>query len=130
MTEEQKIKIYKLRKAGLSYGAIAEELGMKRDTVYKQCSRHPQPPESIHCKFCGADIPIVYGRKQPKFCSTKCCRDWWKAHPDSGTRKAYYTIICAGCGQEFQSYGNAGRKYCSHACYINDRFKGGESGDT
>ncbi|MCC8045044.1 MAG: RNA polymerase subunit sigma-70 [Clostridiales bacterium] len=131
MTDEQKSKINNMRINGHSYAEIAETLGISRDTIKKHCQRHPIPAapaaasDTLHCKFCGADIPIVQGRKQPQFCSTKCRRAWWKAHPDSGTRKAYYTIVCAGCGQEFQSYGNARRKYCSHDCYIRSRFKGG-----
>ncbi|MCC8107104.1 MAG: helix-turn-helix domain-containing protein [Clostridiales bacterium] len=133
MTDEQKSKINDMRISGHSYAEIAEALGISRDTIKKHCQRHPVPTaptadsDVLHCKFCGANISIVQGRKQPQFCSTKCRRAWWKAHPDSGTRKAYYTIICAGCGQEFQSYGNAGRKYCSHDCYVRSRFKGGVS---
>ncbi|RXM53885.1 RNA polymerase subunit sigma-70, partial [Clostridium tetani] len=26
------------------------------------------------------------------------------------------------CGKEFSAYGNKNRKYCSHNCYIRDRF--------
>ncbi|MCD8108438.1 MAG: helix-turn-helix domain-containing protein [Oscillospiraceae bacterium] len=131
MTDEQKSKINDMRTSGHSYAEIADALGISRDTIKKHCQRHPIPAtptaasDALHCKSCGAGIPIVQGRKQPQFCSTECRRAWWKAHPDSGTRKAYYTIVCAGCGQEFQSYGNAGRKYCSHDCYIRSRFKGG-----
>lgn len=40
-------------------------------------------------------------------------------------RKANYSCTCAFCGKQFTSYGNKHRKYCSHACYINDRFGGG-----
>ncbi|MCD7826389.1 MAG: RNA polymerase subunit sigma-70 [Clostridiaceae bacterium] len=128
-----------MRISGRSYAEIADALGISRDTIKKHCQRHPVTAENasaptatvssdtLHCKFCGADIPTVHGRKQPQFCSTRCRRAWWKVHPDSGTRKAYYTIVCAGCSQEFQSYGNAGRKYCSHDYYIRSRFKGGGS---
>ena len=35
---------------------------------------------------------------------------------------------CAYCGQPFQSYGNQTRKYCSHECYIHDRFWRAEEG--
>lgn len=44
-------------------------------------------------------------------------------------KKAVYTHTCAGCGREFTAYGNARRKYCSHACYINHRFGGGGADD-
>lgn len=32
------------------------------------------------------------------------------------------TIACAHCGKPFTAYGNKERKYCSHNCYISDRF--------
>lgn len=35
---------------------------------------------------------------------------------------AIYTYVCAVCGKQFEAYGNNHRKYCSHKCYINDRF--------
>ena len=59
-----------------------------------------------------------------KFCSDKCRREWWKAHPEKLHRKdtAIYTMTCARCGKEFTSYGNKNRKYCSHDCYIKARF--------
>ncbi len=136
MTDKQKTQIEQMRSGDYSYAMIAEALGLSRESVKKYCQRHPvsiteAPAKTdstphLCCKHCGISIPIVHGRKQPHFCSTSCRRAWWKAHPESGTRKAYYTIVCAGCGQTFQSYGNAGRKYCSHDCYIRSRFKGGD----
>ena len=33
--------------------------------------------------------------------------------------------ICPVCKKTFTVYGNANRKYCSHECYIEDRFGGG-----
>ena len=34
-----------------------------------------------------------------------------------------------GSGREFTAYGNSRWKYCSHACYIKDRFGGGGEND-
>ncbi len=136
MTDQQKEKIGMMRSDGQSYAAIADALGISRETIKKHCQRHPvdiSPKAALsskpHCKCCNKEIPTVHGRKQPLFCSTECRRTWWKEHPDVGQRKAYYTIICAGCGREFQSYGNANRKYCSHDCYIRSRFKGGDQNE-
>lgn len=36
------------------------------------------------------------------------------------------SIRCPHCGKEFHIYGDKRRKYCSHECYIADRFKGGD----
>ena len=52
----------------------------------------------------------------------KCRLAWWNEHRDSMNRKAVYRLTCAYCGEVFDSYGNKSRKYCSHACYIKDRF--------
>ena len=75
------------------------------------------------CRQCGK--PLKQGIKgQPKkFCSEECRRFWWKDNDSELVRKAYYTIICAECGNKFESYGNKSRKFCGHACYINNRFK-------
>ena len=35
-------------------------------------------------------------------------------------------VRCPHCGKEFHIYGDRRRKYCSHECYIADRFKGGD----
>jgi hypothetical protein len=50
---------------------------------------------------------------------------WWEAHPERLSRKAVYELVCAGCGEPFESYGNKGRRYCSHGCYVKARFGGG-----
>ena len=34
--------------------------------------------------------------------------------------------VCPICGKTFMSHKNAKRKYCSHECYIKDRFGGGQ----
>lgn len=50
------------------------------------------------------------------------------AHEPFGPALLYATMcfVCPSCGREFTAYGNAGRKYCCHPCYIAARFKGGE----
>ncbi len=134
MTNEQKNQIQRMRAEHGSYTEIAAAVGLSRETVKKHCQRHPlqiqTPPDIsdqvLHCKQCHKEIPTVHGRKQPLFCSTECRRAWWKAHPDAAHPKKFYTITCKGCGTVFRSYGNANRKYCSHACYVRSRFGGGD----
>ena len=38
-------------------------------------------------------------------------------------------VSSTGCGKPFTVYGNSKRKYCSHECYIRNRFKGGDDGE-
>ena len=41
---------------------------------------------------------------------------------------ATYKYTCPYCGKKFTPYGNKKRKYCSHNCYIKDRFWREEDG--
>ena len=83
---------------------------------------------TIACKQCGKLIKIIPKRKPRKFCSDTCRTAWWNSHPGCVDRKAVYEYICAHCGKPFTAYGNKERKYCSHGCYISDRF--GEERDS
>ena len=131
MTEIQKAKIRYFRTEGMGYGAIAEKLEISENTVKSFCRRNgltgvaSKEPITI-CRQCNQVLEQEEGRKHRKFCSEKCRRAWWKAHPELVTRKAYYTMVCAHCGKVFRAYGNKGRKYCGHPCYIAARFGEGD----
>lgn len=77
------------------------------------------------CLSCGVTLVILPGRKRKKFCSDACRMKWWNSHKYLIKKKAVYEFTCAYCKKPFTAYGNAGRKYCSHKCYIEDRFGGG-----
>jgi predicted transcriptional regulator len=141
MTLEQKETVFQMRDQGLSYAEIASALKISRNTVKSFCRRSSPTLEKTaldnkqdmhenhsRCKQCGT-LLITHGhRGKPRlFCCDACRRTWWKENnSDTPNRKAYYRLICMGCKQEFKSYGNKARKYCGHACYIRNRFGGGE----
>lgn len=131
MTDAQKEKIRFWRMEGLGYGAIAVRLGISENTVKSFCRRNRLSGVAVkeapfRCRQCGQPLELRPGRRGRKFCCEACRRAWWKAHPGLVDRKAFYLLTCVHCGREFKSYGNKGRKYCSHACYIAERFgKGG-----
>lgn len=134
MTDEQKKQIVSLRSRGVSYTDIASNLQLSRDTVKSYCRRHGVSTVECTersaldcCEFCGKELKQTEGKKKKRFCSRECCLNWWHNHPESINKKAVYSFRCACCGKEFTSYGNAKRKYCSHECYIADRFKKGGS---
>lgn len=77
------------------------------------------------CRECGKPIEQQEKKKRRIFCSKACREKWWRENADKIDRKAVYTFTCAGCGRTFTAYGNRNRKYCSHGCYISDRFGGG-----
>lgn len=137
MTTKQKSQISALRMQGYGYATIANAVGLKKDTVVAFCRKvgltgtKAKSNERISlamdcCRNCGQPLTQTLGKKRRQFCSDKCRVSWWNAHPEKVTRKAVYSFVCASCGRSFTAYGNAGRKYCSHACYIADRYKGGD----
>jgi len=130
MTGEQKKSIIELRKQGLGGAKIAARLGLSANTVKSYIKRNGLQASSgtvnetqgTQCPECGAVIADTKGRQDRRFCSTACRLAWWAANRNLLNRRAWYTLVCAGCGKEFQSYGNDKRKYCGHGCYIRARF--------
>lgn len=133
MTNSQKEQIGLLRRKGCSYAVIGEKLHLSKETVKTFCRRNDissglsktSETMSGRCRECGAKLIQTEKRKQKVFCSQSCREKWWHSHPDKINQKAVYNFQCAGCGKPFTAYGNNHRKYCSHECYINARFKGG-----
>ena len=129
MTDEQKLSIISLRKNGFGSRKIAARLGMSDNTVKSYIRRsgisapcNPTENKEGVCHQCGMDLTNIKGRKNRKFCSETCRRNWWKSNNNLINRRAWYSIVCTRCGKTFKSYGNNKRKYCSHNCYIYDRF--------
>ena len=138
MTEEQKRQIVKMRKDGDGYKTIATAVGLSRDAVRTFCKkRHmagfgeafvlndkEKADEYKRCLNCYGYIRQPKKGRHKKFCSEKCRREWWKTHPEEINKKetAIYKLKCAHCDGDFISYGNKYRKYCSHNCYIHQRF--------
>lgn len=136
MTEDQKIIIRNLRKRGLGYKKISEEMGISVSTIKSFCKRNeigecplPKPMNENErlCLYCRGILIQPIGRKEKKFCSDKCRNKWWNSHLDQVKRKAIYHYECPYCKRKFEVYGNAKRKYCCHACYVADRFGGEKS---
>ena len=137
MKTEIKYAIAQMRKSGCGYGQIAKYLGIKENTIKSFCRRNgllqadlenikPEDFEDTStfrfCKNCGVQVPQTEGRKVKKFCCDRCRNEWWNTHQGDVKRKAMYDYTCPVCGKEFFAYGNRNRKYCSHECYIKDRF--------
>ena len=132
----QKEQIRNLRGEGLSYAEIARQVNVSRDAVISFCRRNglqeiKKPRTAVKtavgdvCRECEKPLVQVVGMKRRVFCSKECRVKWWKEHPERLNQKAVYQYTCPHCGKSFSAYGNSKRKYCSHACYISDRFGGG-----
>lgn len=143
MTDTQKRKIAELRISGMGYAAIGKRLDLSADTVKSYCYRNglkdilPVPQvtddvivaDSTVCRQCGKPVKQTPKSKRRYFCSNECRLAWWHEHPEKLKRTATYAFICERCGKTFTAYGNSHRKYCSHTCYVQARFKGGDFGD-
>ena len=132
MTSEQKKEIIRLRSQDVGYTTIANLLGISKDTVKTFCKRNDIGGVRAEikntaegCPHCGKPVPQIPGRKPRRFCSDECRKKWWNSHPEKVGQKAVYEFTCPSCGEHFTAYGNNHRKYCSHACYISARYKGG-----
>lgn len=135
MTDEQKRKITALRQEGLGYTAIARRMNISKDTVKGFCRRNGLAGQrdtgtvaaKDRCRECGKSLCQTEGKKRRVFCCEECRVKWWHEHPEQIKQRAVYSFTCACCGKQFTAYGNSKRKYCSHECYIRNRFKGGKA---
>lgn len=138
MTDKEKKQIEVYREQGLSYAVISKKMNLSINTIKTYCKRHglggvraykvTDKIEVCICENCGIPVKQNPGRKKKRFCSDKCRNEWWNSHMELVKRKANYDCVCANCGKQFISYGNKERKYCSHECYIEDRFGGSSRG--
>ena len=138
VTAYQEKRIRALRHRGIGYRTIAAELGISRDAVRNFCTSHDLSgvaadqslPSGNACPYCGGEIIQPRRGRRRRFCSDICCRKWWAAHPEAirQSPEAQRHLKCVYCGKEFIVYGSAMRRYCSHNCYIRDRFWRAEEG--
>ncbi len=138
MNDMQKSQIINMRAEGIGYVKIAKRMGLSENTVKSFCRRnnltkseatHPLPTlnnvSAEHfCLQCGKLVEQNDKRKLKKFCSDKCRMAWWNSNRDKVKHKKSTMLECQNCHKYFMVYGNSIRKYCSHACYITDRFGG------
>lgn len=133
MTKAQKDVIRELRREGFSYGKVSEKTGIKYEAVKSFCRRNGLTGKGIKrvedingryevCLNCGTPLIQQEHKKRRVFCCDNCRATWWSKHPEMIKKKAIYHFSCCNCGRLFSAYGNSGRKYCSHECYIEDRF--------
>ena len=126
MTNEQREQIAELRRQGCGYSKIATTLSLSKNTVKSYCQRNEikaLPIKEIQlCKYCSEAMSIEDSNKPRLFCSDKCRVLWWKAHNRKVYPKTRYRLVCQHCGTEFESVGTPHRKYCTHECYIAERF--------
>ncbi len=124
-----------LRQAGYSFSQIAKELNIPRSTVKSWCYRnaenvleHEHIPPVKRCPQCGKELPPSKYRPR-RFCSDECRVTYWTTHGEQINRQSAVSTVCPVCHKTFQDYAKHHRKYCCHACYIADRYYGGQHND-
>lgn len=130
MNEKQKRQILEMRSGGHSYKSIADYMRISINTVKSFCRRNNVLLDQAKakrtnvkdgfCEECGLPVHQYPNRKKKRFCSDHCRLTWWAR--ERRNKKVGQHHVCAFCKTAFQSSGN--RKYCSHKCYIKDRFGG------
>lgn len=144
MNVDQKEKIRELRLNGIGYKGIANILGLSRDSIRGFCRRNnlggsscvvalnleEKKKRNLLCACCEKPIKQKTKGRIRRFCSDECRRKWWNQNQDERNKgeAATYKFTCPYCGKKFTVYGNKKRKYCSHNCYIKDRFWREEDG--
>ncbi len=138
MTTVQEEQIRLLRQQGIGYRNIGNIVHLSRDTVRNYCRSHNlcgyreavklnikrmREDQSV-CTYCGAPVKRSHTGRPKKFCSDSCRMKWWKQNRDQMKQnpEAMYEFNCQYCGKPFTAYGNKKRLYCSHECYVRDRF--------
>jgi IS30 family transposase len=102
MTIHEKQGILELRNKGLTYRQIGQRLGLSINTVKSFCRR--EEAKKKICRNCGASLEQTLRRKPKTFCGARCRTQWWKNHRDRINKKAFYSVVCANCGERFISY--------------------------
>ena len=128
MTDLERSQIHAYRLDGLTPKQISELTGITSNTIKVYCHRNPLAPTAIAdhkglCRYCGKPLIQTPHKKVKRYCSDHCRMAWWKANEAQLNKKAYYRLVCQHCGTVFESYGNAGRKFCSRQCYALTRKK-------
>lgn len=142
LTELQQEQIRQLRSQGVGYREIGNQLNLNRDEVRYFCKKrnlngHREAVQAnleimlengMMCKFCGAFLTQPHTGRKRHFCNDECRRKWWNQNRDKIRKRpsAIYGFTCKRCGKEFTAYGNSHRQYCSHECFISDRYWDGE----
>ena len=134
MTDAEKNLIDHCRQQGKGCTEIARLLNLSVNTVKSYLRRNrtetapgavpqeeqPRVPGADNgcCLQCGAVLLKKPHRRAKRFCSDACRLAWWHAHREDAANAGART--CPACGKIFVT--DRDQKYCSHACYIAQRF--------
>lgn len=122
MTKEEINEINRLKKDGIGYKKIAKYLNLSINSVKSYLSRSKNKRET-YCLNCGLKIINKPKIKTKKFCSCKCKRKYIAHHPEYISSNKAIERTCPNCGEKFICYKSINKKFCTHKCYIEFRYK-------
>ena len=112
----QKQQILQMRSEGHTMAEIADATGISRNTIKSICRRE----STKLCEYCMQPLVVYPGTKEKRFCSDKCRMKYWNRNANNERMEDY---VCLNCGKSFKANPKRNRKYCSHECYVQARFK-------
>ena len=129
LNEEQKKQIRQMAEAGCGYCEMIQCLRILRQEIVDYRTKLVEEEwtpakenfgEGIRkntCLWCGKEYQTFATGRKRKFCSDQCWRNYYMLYPSEPRKSAR----CAYCGKVFKMV-NSKRKFCSHECYIKNRF--------
>lgn len=119
-SDKEILQIEELRRQGLGYRRIAEQLNLSVSKMRYYCRSRPAPTDMDMvfglCLYCGKPLEHTPLHKKKKFCTEGCRRAWWKEHPAEINRKKDLLRTCEFCGKEFATARDDAH-FCSRYCY-------------
>ena len=118
MTGEQKEMIIQMRKESKGYTAIANVIGIPKETVKTFCQRNDiggnkaswaVARDRKYCPECGVKLEQSYRTKPRRFCSDACRKAWWNHHQKQLHSEKVRSFVCWNCGKTFTAYGSSDR---------------------
>jgi len=94
---------------------IAEECGVATTTICHWLARHGITDgdsfETAECATCGEQFRYYPSVRDGEFCSNECSNE---------PRKRRVSVVCAGCGEEYERWESHDTEYCSMSCWGED----------
>lgn len=129
LIEEQKKQILQMAADGVGYRETTKcVLASKQDIIdYRnelvETGWTPREEDTDaewkenSCLWCGNEYQTASTGRKRKFCTDQCRRKYYMLYPVTPRSSTQ----CAYCGKVFEMI-NSKQKFCSHECYIKNRF--------
>lgn len=147
---ERVVEVSELSSKGMSQSEIARRLGVTRARVNQLVDRAEKwglpvvrrKAPAMEARRCVCGIVFTCRKSSSQqYHSVECARNWCHKRGGKSSEYVYRKFTCSGCGSKFERSNRleyirakvgeyrgkplSGRRYCTHTCYINSRYKKG-----